>query len=159
MNAPALTPRSTAAVAQHGAAWLSPLLDWPPALMRSLRRDGVVVRIVLAAVRGSAPREPGASMLVSDCGIEGTIGGGQLEWQAVAAARILLSQQTAPARTQRLVLAAELGQCCGGVVELWMERYTRADLDLLRAACEAARRGPAHTACRRDSLPPPLHPA
>jgi xanthine dehydrogenase accessory factor len=144
MIAPVLAPPlSVCAVEPESAAWLSPVLDWLPALMRSLRRDGLLVRIVLAAVRGSAPREPGVSMLVSDCAIEGTIGGGQLEWQAVAAARILLSQQTVPARTQRLVLAADLGQCCGGVVELWMERYTRADLDLLQAAHEAALRGPA----------------
>ena len=44
---------------------------------------------------------------------------------------------------QRLVLGAELGQCCGGVVEVWMERYTRADAALLRAASGAARAGAA----------------
>jgi hypothetical protein len=48
-------------------------------------------------------------------------------------AHIAYRSRLAPARMQRLVLGAELGQCCGGVVELWMERYTRADLALLRA--------------------------
>jgi xanthine dehydrogenase accessory factor len=35
------------------------------------------------------------------------------------------------------VLASDLGQCCGGVVELWMERYTWADRAVLRTACDA----------------------
>jgi len=93
-------------------------------------------------VRGSAPREPGTVMLVGCSGIAGTIGGGQLEWQALTAARALLDDSSAPARVQRLVLGTELAQCCGGVVELWLERYTRADLALLQLAAQAARRGP-----------------
>ena len=81
-------------------------------------------------------------MLVGPSELVGTIGGGEMEWQALAAARALLAQPAVPARTQRMVLGADLGQCCGGVVELWLERYTRADLTVLRAAGEAARRGP-----------------
>src|ERR1700683_4737622 len=50
---------------------------------------------------------------------------------------------TPAVRMQRLVLGAELAQCCGGVVEMWMERYTRADGALLRTASDAARRGAA----------------
>lgn len=118
-----------------------PLRGWLPALMAALERDPVVVRVMLAAVRGSAPRESGVSMLVAPHHVEGTIGGGQLEWQAVAAARELLDEATPPARVQRFVLGADLGQCCGGVVEVWMERYTRAGMGLLEAARLAAQRG------------------
>jgi xanthine dehydrogenase accessory factor len=113
------------------------------ALIRALQREPVVVRIVLAAVRGSAPREPGVGMLVALDGVEGTIGGGQLEWEALAAARTLLQETAVPARMHRMVLGADLGQCCGGVVEVWMERYTRADLSMLQAANRAAQRGAA----------------
>jgi len=123
--------------------WLKPLSDWPQALSRALQGAPVVVRIVLAAVRGSAPREPGVGMLVSPAAVVGTIGGGQLEWQALTMARAMLDDAAAPARLQRMVLAADLGQCCGGVVEVWFERYTRAQVELLEAAAAAARRGPA----------------
>jgi xanthine dehydrogenase accessory factor len=124
-------------------AWLKPLVDWPSALSHALLRTPVVVRIVLATVRGSAPRESGVVMLLSSEGIEGTIGGGQLEWQALSMARAMLGDATGPARLQRLVLGADLGQCCGGVVEVWIERYTRAERGLLDAAMIAARQGPA----------------
>jgi xanthine dehydrogenase accessory factor len=124
-------------------AWLKPLVDWPSALSHVLLRTPVVVRIVLATVRGSAPREPGVAMLLSSEGIEGTIGGGQLEWQALGVARAMLVDATEPARLQRLVLGADLGQCCGGVVEVWIERYTRAERGLLDAAMIAAHQGPA----------------
>jgi len=126
-----------------GASVLEPLRCWVQALMRALQCDPAVVRIVLATVRGSAPREPGVGMLVASSGIQGTIGGGQLEWEALAAARALLEERAVPALMQRIVLGADRGQCCGGVVEVWMERYTRADLGLLEAANLAAGRGAA----------------
>jgi len=74
-------------------------------------------------------------MLVTDSVTCGTIGGGALEWHAVQAARALLGDAASPSiRESRLVLGRELGQCCGGVVQLWLEKFTRADLPLLRNA-------------------------
>jgi xanthine dehydrogenase accessory factor len=102
-----------------------------------------MVRIVLASVRGSAPREAGVCMLVGRSGADGTIGGGRLEWDALAEARALLDDASGSALIKRMVLGADLGQCCGGVVEVWLERYTRADLGLLEAAEDAARQGAA----------------
>ncbi len=59
---------------------------------------GPVARIVVATVHGSAPREAGAAMLVWADGQSGTIGGGALEFQAVARARKMLADaaSTAP---------------------------------------------------------------
>jgi xanthine dehydrogenase accessory factor len=116
---------------------------WLAVLMRALQREPVIVRIVLATVRGSAPREAGVGMLVAPGGIVGTIGGGRLEWEALAAGRSLLVGAAPAVRVQRIVLGADLGQCCGGVVEVWLERYTRVDLGLLEAANFAAHRGAA----------------
>ena len=65
--------------------------DWLPTLLEFLDREPVVVRIVVAEVRGSTPREPGAFMLVGRDSVAGSIGGGQLEWEAVASARDLLA--------------------------------------------------------------------
>ena len=80
------------------------------------RIPAVVVEIVEA--RGSAPRGAGTRMLVSAVQAIGTIGGGHLEWKALAAARALLAARDAGPRRERYPLGPALGQCCGGVVEL-----------------------------------------
>jgi xanthine dehydrogenase accessory factor len=120
--------------------WLAPLAGhWVDAACAHLSRQAAVVRVTVVALRGSAPREPGASMLVDTLGTVGSIGGGQLEWQATRAARELLcARDPAPVRTLDLILGPDLGQCCGGRVELWLERLTRDDLPWL---LEAARSG------------------
>jgi xanthine dehydrogenase accessory factor len=123
-------------------SWLRALGEWPADLLGLLAEERAVARVVLASVKGSAPREPGVAMLVGQTTFIGTIGGGQLEWQAIAAARALLDSGEPAARVERLVLAADLGQCCGGVVELWIERYTRADRGFLEAAAAASRGAP-----------------
>jgi xanthine dehydrogenase accessory factor len=115
--------------------------DWLPTLVRFLERESVVVRIVVAEVRGSTPREPGAFMLVGRDGVEGSIGGGQLEWEALAGARELLEDAAIAARVNKVVLGADVGQCCGGVVSLWLERFTRESLEMLGKASDAGARG------------------
>jgi len=113
-------------------------------------RSGPVVRIVVATVRGSAPREPGACMIVSmqrgspTCwgdGTVGTIGGGHLEFVAARIARGLLEAPSADARLDRFSLGASLGQCCGGIVELWFQRYDASDLPFLAQALHARESG------------------
>ena len=115
--------------------------DWLPTLVKFLDREPVVVRIAVAEVRGSTPREPGAFMLVGRDSVEGSIGGGQLEWEAIAGARELLSDAGVAARVNKVVLGADVGQCCGGVVSVWLERFTRESLGLLHLASEAGARG------------------
>jgi len=139
--------------AETKGRWLRPLLEPWPRMVCSLLEHGeaVVVRALVAEVRGSAPREPGASMLITPDGTYGTIGGGNLEWQATLAAQSLLTAGAAsrPVQIRRLVLSRELGQCCGGVVQLWLERFTRDDLPLLRqGADEALRSTRRPTGCR-----------
>ena len=80
------------------------------------RIPAVVVEIVQA--RGSVPRGAGTRMLVSAVQAIGSIGGGHLEWKALAAARAMLAARDLAPRRERVVLGPALGQCCGGVVEL-----------------------------------------
>jgi xanthine dehydrogenase accessory factor len=115
--------------------------EWMSAVLHLLERAPAVVRIVVAQVRGSTPREPGAFMLVGRGGVEGTIGGGRLEWESIAAARELLDDESTAARLDTVVLGADLGQCCGGVVAVWLERFTREDVGFLRLVREAGARG------------------
>lgn len=82
------------------------------------------VLVTVVATQGSTPREAGAWMAVFADRLLGTIGGGHLEWEAVALARERLRQPHADAalgQTRRLALGPSLGQCCGGAVELRFE--------------------------------------
>ena len=80
-----------------------------------------VARVVIADVKGSSPREVGASMLVWAGGQSGTIGGGALEWQATQRARAMLT--AGGLRLDHEALGPTLGQCCGGAVTLLTEIY------------------------------------
>jgi xanthine dehydrogenase accessory protein XdhC len=85
---------------------------------------------------GSTPREAGARMLVTLDGIEGTIGGGNLEWRAIQAAREMLAEGEAGPRRTALPLGPALAQCCGGRVVLELAAADPAMRD--RLAREAA---------------------
>ena len=99
--------------------------------------------VTVAEVRGSAPREPGARMAVApDGGFRGTIGGGELEWRAIGAARDVLSRDAAAATLDRLTLGPDLGQCCGGSVRLLTEVFDRERLDEVRALAAREAAGP-----------------
>ena len=76
---------------------------------------GVCVSVVRAA--GSVPREVGADMVVYADRIEGTIGGGALEWEAMRRARAMLSDGQV-AFEETVPLGPSRGQCCGGSVTL-----------------------------------------
>ncbi len=89
------------------------------ALREAVKTHGSVTRVVVAAIKGSSPREVGAAMLVWRDGQNGTIGGGMLEFQAAEAAR----SQSVPARLTHHALGPELGQCCGGAVSLFSEVF------------------------------------
>lgn len=115
--------------------------DWLATLHGMLALDAPVVRVVVALVRGSAPREPGASMLVTAGGTVGTIGGGHLELVATRIARDMLAPHAVGTRGDRFPLAASLGQCCGGIVELWFERYRAGDAPRLAEALQARAAG------------------
>ena len=83
------------------------------------KTHGRVIRVVIAGIKGSSPREVGTAMLVWKDGQSGTIGGGTLEFQAAGAARA----QTAPSRLSHHALGPDMGQCCGGAVTLLSEVY------------------------------------
>ena len=79
--------------------------------------------VTLARVEGSAPREEGAWMLVrADGRFTGTIGGGALEWQALALAQAALEARPG-ASLRPISLGPDTGQCCGGRVTLLIETF------------------------------------
>jgi xanthine dehydrogenase accessory factor len=77
------------------------------------------VLVTVAGIRGSAPREIGAKMIVTASETIGTIGGGQLEYQSTRVAVGMLAEETLALRS--FPLGSSMGQCCGGVVEILFE--------------------------------------
>jgi len=101
-------------------------VDWLQSVehLHEHRRPGVLV--TLTAVRGHAPREAGAKMVVSADRTWGSIGGGNLEAVAVSRARRLLQEERRTPETFTVSLSekatAEFGvQCCGGEVTVLLE--------------------------------------
>lgn len=82
---------------------------------------GAVVQVRISHVQGSSPREAGAEMFVSASAMFGTIGGGQLEYMALERARRMLAKDEAHC-VMDVPLGPEIGQCCGGRVELRLDR-------------------------------------
>lgn len=95
--------------------------------------------VEVRATQGSVPREAGTRMLVAAGDCAGSIGGGHLEWEAIAEARALLlhgaqlSRETPP-HERRVALGPSLGQCCGGTLVLRYERLSVAALAAWPAA-------------------------
>jgi xanthine dehydrogenase accessory factor len=83
------------------------------------------VLVTLAEAVGSTPQDAGAKMLVDAVGLQaGTIGGGRLEQQAIAAAEAMLAEPTArPCTLVEWNLKRDVGMTCGGSVRLLFEAY------------------------------------
>ena len=108
--------------------------DWQQAV-RMLRQSRLAaVLVTVDSIVGSTPREAGARMIVTAERLYGTIGGGNLEYQACCIARDQL-ERGADDSLQRFPLGAGLGQCCGGLVNLMFERLG-ADSDWANLARE-----------------------
>jgi xanthine dehydrogenase accessory protein XdhC len=108
-------------------------------LKKALAIGAPTARVAVVAAKGSTPREVGAFMFVSATQCEGTIGGGRLEFEAIAAARALLADGRSAMR-MALPLGPNLGQCCGGHVTLEIVRADAAMLAQETAEAEAADR-------------------
>ena len=93
------------------------MADWTSHAREALQR-GPAALVTILATEGSAPRGPGARMVVTERGLAGTIGGGALEHQAMAQARTILAHPPGSWRMQDYPLGPLLGQCCGGRVRL-----------------------------------------
>lgn len=93
-------------------------MTWLEALTRL---QGVPHALVtVTAVEGSAPREPGAKLVVRADGVFfGTIGGGHLEQLVLDDARAAIARGASI--SARYPLGAKAGQCCGGVVHVFID--------------------------------------
>ncbi|WP_311031759.1 xanthine dehydrogenase accessory protein XdhC [Mesorhizobium koreense] len=108
-----------------------------------LDNSPVAALIKVAEAKGSTPREKGAWMLVSPEATFGTIGGGQLEFMAIAKAREAIVSRSpagedgASGVSLNIPLGPEIGQCCGGHVELSIRHVDSGLRDELTATAAA----------------------
>lgn len=107
---------------------------------------GSVTSVIIAeltAVRGSSPREVGAYMLVSADAQTGTIGGGALEYMVIDRARQVL-RDGGHQDDLDIPLGPEIGQCCGGRVDVALRRLSPATVERLKARIAAELAGRPH---------------
>lgn len=110
-------------------------------IARMLAAEGACALVSVIRTAGSAPREEGARMVVGRHGFHGTIGGGALEWKALAMAQGLLGK---PRQVKIFAqsLGPDLGQCCGGRVTLAVESFDAACLADAEAHAAREAEGP-----------------
>jgi xanthine dehydrogenase accessory factor len=109
---------------------------------------GAAALVALHEVKGSVPREAGARMIVRpDGAFHGTIGGGSLEWELLREAGRALAQGRGPARFVGQALGPDLGQCCGGWVNVLVETFDRRDAAMLEALARAEGEGTFTVVC------------
>ena len=95
--------------------------DWASRALEAIERGEPAALVSVLAIEGSAPREAGARMLVTETASVGSIGGGNLEFQAIIQARKSLARSPGDWRIQDYPLGPFLQQCCGGRVRVLIE--------------------------------------
>jgi xanthine dehydrogenase accessory factor len=96
------------------------------------------ILVEITGTLGSTPREAGAVMLVSADRSWGTIGGGQLEFMAIANARKLLAGAGGE-EVMDIPLGPDIGQCCGGRTRLRCRQATAEAIAKLKGRLERDR--------------------
>lgn len=100
-------------------------------VVAELQRSGeAYVLVTVIGTRGSSPRETGSKMVVTAEHSFDTIGGGHLEYKAIAKARELLLNQQDCQHIEEYPLGATLGQCCGGKVSVLFEYFAERGKDV-----------------------------
>ncbi|MBF6058494.1 MULTISPECIES: xanthine dehydrogenase accessory protein XdhC [Thiomicrorhabdus] len=110
------------------------MLNWSKIAAQADGEEAFVL-ISVGKVKGSSPRETGAKMLVWQDRILGTIGGGNMELQAIKRARASLQNPFNTGKIDRTQtpLIPKFDQCCGGVVELIFEHIQPQNCQWLQA--------------------------
>lgn len=106
-------------------------MKWFEAVQKLESKNQNYVLITVLGTKGSTPRDCGTKMVVSQSKIYQTIGGGNLEYQAIDRARKLLLEQSSQQTIEHFPLGAKLGQCCGGHATLMFESSINANIDIM----------------------------
>ncbi len=114
----------------HSVESKSEVNDFWTRVQSQIVEEGLIAVITVIAADGSTPREVGAQMAVTKAGdLIGTIGGGALEYAAIADARLAIAFPEQPPHKRDWPLGPDLGQCCGGRVTTLIEVFQTEDQD------------------------------
>jgi xanthine dehydrogenase accessory factor len=120
-------------------------------IRETIERHGRAGLLSVVGSAGSVPRGSGARIVLQpDGGFFGTIGGGRLEYEAIASARAALAAGRGRAQFRDWPLGPNLGQCCGGMVKTLTETFDASDLPAVRRLEAAEQAGAFATASRLD---------
>ncbi|MAZ89934.1 MAG: xanthine dehydrogenase accessory protein XdhC [Cellvibrionaceae bacterium] len=120
----------------HGEKFSLDNSPWPKAVNHCEKQRLPYVLLTVLGANGSTPRENGTKMVVScdndnDIQCFGTIGGGHLEYQAIAKAAQLLASKKPQQHIEHYPLGAKLGQCCGGSTSVLFEAFIPSAINIV----------------------------
>ena len=98
-------------------------MRWFEIVAQMSEKSKSYVIVTVLEVRGSSPREEGAKMIVTEDQSYLSIGGGNLEYQAIALSRELILEAGLVSKIEDFPLGPKVGQCCGGKVRLLFESF------------------------------------
>ena len=82
------------------------------------------VMVTMTGVRGSAPQDLGAKILVTEAGLYfGTVGGGKVEQAAIKRGKEILASDDVEPQTYTWNLQKDIGMSCGGEVTFVFEHH------------------------------------
>lgn len=103
---------------------------WHAALHQLQREARPHALATVVAAAGSTPREPGTRMVITADGSMDTLGGGHFEEQVIEATQRWLSAGETGLRVEDFPLGGRSGQCCGGHVQVLIELFPGAEMNV-----------------------------
>jgi xanthine dehydrogenase accessory factor len=107
-------------------------------LKNAVHKNGPCAFVRVLNTKGSTPRGTDAWMIVTNHGFHGSIGGGTLEWKVMAEAQAMLRKKEKK-RLLNIVLGPDLGQCCGGRMQIEIAIHDETSVQQIDDRTEAAR--------------------
>lgn len=98
-------------------------MNWQEAISHCHNEAAPFAVATVIGTTGSTPRAGSAKMVITGTRTFDTVGGGQLEYRVIEAARDMLSSQVPAQKIEHLPLATRADQCCGGSVTVLLESF------------------------------------
>jgi len=98
-------------------------LPWAEAVQQCERADEPYALVTILGCAGSTPRDTASKMVITAVNTFDTIGGGNLEFSVMQAAREKIAQNKASIEIIPFPLGGALGQCCGGNATVLIETF------------------------------------
>ena len=106
-------------------------MTWLSSFKKAIALNNGCVLLTVIETKGSTPCSVGDKIIFSNKQLTfGSIGGGNLEFQALTLAKDLLNKDTNATHLEKYPLGATLGQCCGGYVKVMFESFVNSSTQL-----------------------------